>query len=288
MKRSLPGGDAAPASKRFDGDAAETPLSFMTSTMLQRQNINLQSALLRVRRELKASAEQLATASSTLSERENALSVFERQWASLEEQLTLALESLGGTAAAAAGAPPPDKALLQLCTPVAPFDAAAATDAALQARCARMVEIGQALARVVAASGGGDAATLAARLSEERAPLSAEMGLLRQRLAKSEASLGDTTSRLQAAVEELDAATKALQRERLRGANGEAAGGSDGAANGGGGGASAGAGAGAAAGGAKAEDGNGAAPAGGAAADGAVDASAAKAAAAARRRRRRR
>ena len=163
---------------------------------------------------------QRSSATATLGVRENCLSIFERQWASLEEQLTLTLESLEQAATpVAVSMPAAGQSLLQLCTPVAPFDDAATVDASLQARCTRMVEMAQSLARAFASAGGSDGAALVQRLTEERAP-GAEMGLLRHRVAKSETALTDMGAQLQTANEQLDLATKTLQRERLRAANG--------------------------------------------------------------------
>ena len=75
----------------------------MTNVMLQRQNGNLQTALQKARRAGADAEVQLATASSSLAARENSLSVYERQWVQLEEQLSLLLASVDGSAPAAGG-----------------------------------------------------------------------------------------------------------------------------------------------------------------------------------------
>ena len=86
MKRA---GDAvAPPPKKACGSQQVTP-SAMTLTMLQRQNVNLQNSLHGMRRKAEVAEAQLATATATLTTRDNALSTYERQWRQMEEQLAL-------------------------------------------------------------------------------------------------------------------------------------------------------------------------------------------------------
>jgi chromosome segregation ATPase len=161
----------------------------MTSAMLQRQNVNLQASLAQTRQRLNESEAQLRTASGALAAREQSLSVFQRQWEQLETQLALSLASLGADVPAVSGEAPAaaQEALLRMATPVEALAGAIDdVDAAVQARCARMLEMGKSLAGPLAAAragggggagGGGaeaaEAAPLVARLQAERAPLSA-------------------------------------------------------------------------------------------------------------------
>ena len=162
------------------------------------------------------SCSQLQTATTTLATRDESLSIFDRQWAQLEEQLTLLVGRLDGTA------PPPaetssSNGLLRLSTPVAPLVVgAAAADAALQARCSRMQELGRTLVERALGSSSTAAAANGGALEAERHELSAKVALLDDRCARAEASVATLTERIAAANEQADKAVKALNRERFK------------------------------------------------------------------------
>jgi len=160
----------------------EVSQSTMTNVMLQWQNGNLQTALQKARR-IGADAEaQLATASSSLAARENALSVYERQWAQLEEQLSLLLAGVDGSAPAETASGGGADGLMQLGTAVPPL----ATDGSvleerLASRVSRMQQLTRSLVAAAAAAaaggggGGGEGSALVSKLQAERAPLSAQV-----------------------------------------------------------------------------------------------------------------
>lgn len=86
---SQPAAPAAPA-------APPTAHSAMSSAMLQKQNSNLTSSLQATRRQLEDAEQQLSTVKATLTQRDSALGVFDREWARLEEVLVLQLAPFEG------------------------------------------------------------------------------------------------------------------------------------------------------------------------------------------------
>ena len=162
---------------------------------------------------------QLEYATAKLATRDNSLSIFNRQWAQLEEQLALLLGRLDGRPLPPA-AGPSSGGLAALSTPVAPLVAdAAAADEALQARCARMQDLGRML--VERTLGGGGSATAAAApdvdaLESERNGLRARLELFEDRCARAEAMVTELTERAGAAAAEADRAVKALHRDRFQ------------------------------------------------------------------------
>lgn len=195
--------------------------------MLQRQNTALQSSLQQARRALSDTEQQLKTAQATLEARDNTMSVYERQWARLEEQLVLLLAQLEGAppSGAASGAPRLSSSFAgaiceRLCTRVAPLAAGAVVDGAVDSRCDRMLEIGRALVDKVRAAepapGGADTDAAISDFAAARVELSAKVELLEERQARSEASAGELAARLAAANDQLDKLTKELNREKLK------------------------------------------------------------------------
>jgi len=161
---------------------------------------------------------QLRTVQSTLAGRDNSLSVFDRQWAQLEVQLALLLSRLDGVPVRTAPSAVPGAALLrQLCTQVAPLVQEATVEDALQARCARMQELGSALIERALSGEGPNAEPAAAPdAPAEMATLNAELALLHDRCARAEATTQEVSARLVASNEQLDKATKDLHRETLK------------------------------------------------------------------------
>ena len=217
MKRSLDGGGIAPPPKKMNLEGSSSGTSGpafddlsayeqMSVQFLLRKNAALVASVSSTKRQLGDAEARERAAQVLLDSRDNALSVYERQWAQLEEQLALLLASLEGASPREATAEPGaggDSALLQLFTPVSPLEPDAKLEAPLQARTARMVEIGRAIVTAIASakagagstvptdpnapSSGGDA--LAQRLQVERAALTAEARRLRDQAAKAEAAL---------------------------------------------------------------------------------------------------
>ena len=190
----------------------EISQSTMTNVMLQRQNGNLQTALQKARRAGADAEVQLATASSSLAARENSLSVYERQWVQLEEQLSLLLASVDGSAPAAGA-----DGLLQLGTAVSPLATdSAALDGQLSSRVARMQQLTKSLVAVAAGAANGNCEALAAKLQSERGPLSAQVKLLSDQCKKQEREVKELRSRLSTANESLDGITKELNRLKFK------------------------------------------------------------------------
>lgn len=207
MKRPLDSAVAPPPKKTasgLGGSAATVVHGTMTSTMLQRQNVNMQSSLSSARRRVASLEAQLEATGSTLASREETLSTFERQWLQLEEHLTLLLPSTDEVDTLAVG------------TPVAPLTVGASIDEALKTRCDRMLSMTKAL--LACASSGGAPAALSERLLE-RAPLAAEVARLTHVVQRLETSLKDKGAELDDANRQTDQATRLLDRQRLEAAN---------------------------------------------------------------------
>ena len=104
----------------------------MAASILLRKNAALAGSLKQVKQRLEDAESKLNAAQATLGDRDNTLSVFERHWAQLEEQLALVLAGLDGAApreVAAEGSNGSDAAL-KLVTPVQPLTAGAPVDSA--------------------------------------------------------------------------------------------------------------------------------------------------------------
>lgn len=196
----------------------------MAASILLRKNAALAGSLKQVKQRLEDAESKLNAAQATLGDRDNTLSVFERHWAQLEEQLALVLAGLDGAApreVAAEGSNGSDAAL-KLVTPVQPLTAGAPVDSALSQRCERMLQLGRSVVSALQAAkdgaGSTGGASLAAWLQSERSALSSELALRSHECERLKTSLSDAESRAAAANHMADKATRELTRERARAA----------------------------------------------------------------------
>ena len=169
----------------------------MNLETLKRQNTSLSTALQISKRSLVESASKLESATQLLAQRDDAISVLDRHWQQLDEQLA-ALAARGAAAGDGGEKPPPPPpaapalitVLEQLCTPEAL--GAGALDANLTTRCARTTECLQRAARALTASTPSEAeaqrhleATLA-QVESERSKLGGEMRAARDKCTQAE------------------------------------------------------------------------------------------------------
>ena len=191
----------------------------MTSLMLQRQNVNLQSSLASARQRLESAETELEFKTKSLDARDNALSTYERQWLQLEEQLSLLLAGCAGFDALGSEGCVVQESVIQLGTAIDPLLDGTPVDDAVAARCARMQNLTKHLVAAASGStlGGSDGAVdLVARLEAERTPLSAEAARLRHEVQRLDARAAAAEARLGDEMRRAEQATRELHRERLR------------------------------------------------------------------------
>ena len=199
----------------------------MQVSILQRQNLALQTSLSCKKRELKDVQHELEQSTSRLRIRETAISVMDRQWMELEQQVARVLAQLNEPV------PLPEVAssvLQQLVAPapLAPGD----LEEQLSARCTRMreqhgrlVQAVRALraVHVAAQPAGGDLErtstevdAAATRLQAEHDELARALALAKDQLALAQTAELDLKARLEQSQTEIDKGIKELNRERQR------------------------------------------------------------------------